>query len=73
MKKFEEQEALYKSLESSGIGFSTKFAYLLAKWIISYEDDHTTVKPQSDNKTARKSKNPAYMNTLEWHLRVTSA
>ena len=49
-----------------------KFAYLLAKWLISYEDD-ITEKPQSDNKTARKSLDPADMNKFEQHLRVTSA
>ena len=42
-------------------------------WFISYEDDHITEKPQSDNKTARKSTDPAYMNKLEQQLRVTSA
>ena len=30
-------------------------------------------KPQSDNETARKSTDPAYMNKLEQQLRVTSA
>ena len=45
----------------------------MAKWLISYEDDHITEKPQSDNKTARKSTDPAYMNKLEQQLRVTSA
>ena len=49
------------------------FACLLAKWLISYEDDHITEKPQSDNKTARKSTDPACMNKLEQQLRVTSA
>ena len=47
---------------------------LLAKWLISYEDDHITEKPQSDNKTARKSTDPAYMNCSSiQQLRVTSA
>ena len=58
---------------SSRIEFSTKFAYLLAKWLISNEDEHMTEKPQSDNKTARKSTDPACMNKLEQQLRVTSA
>ena len=62
-----------RTTESSRIEFSTKFAYLLAKWLISYEDDHITEKPQPDNKTARKSTDPAYMNKLEQQLRVTSA
>ena len=39
----------------------------------SYEDDNTTEKPQSDNKTARKSTDPAYMKKLEQQLRVISA
>ena len=55
------------------IEFSTKFAYLLAMWLISCEDAHITEKPQSDNKTARKSTDPAYMKKLEQQLRVTSA
>ena len=45
----------------------------MAKWLISNEDDHITEKPQSDNKTARKSTDPAYMKKLEQQLRVTSA
>ena len=53
--------------------FSTKFAYLLAKWLISYEEDHITEKPQSDNKTARKSTDPANMSKLDQQLRVTLA
>ena len=32
-----------------------------------------TEKPQPDNKTARKSTDPAYMSKLEQHMRVTSA
>ena len=45
----------------------------MANWLISYEDDHTTEKPQSENKNARKSTDPAYMNKPEQQLRVTSA
>ena len=32
-----------------------------------------TEKPQSENKTGRKSTDPAYKNKLEQQLRVTSA
>ena len=49
-----------RATESSRIEFSTEFAYLLAKWLISL-DDHITEKSQSDNKTARKSTDLAYM------------
>ena len=62
-----------RATESSRIDFSKKFVYLLAKWLISFEDDHITEKSQSDNKTARKSTDPAYMSKLEQLLRVTSA
>ena len=45
----------------------------MAKWLISYEDDHITDKPHSDNKTARKSTDPAYMNKHGQQLTVTTA
>ena len=64
---------LTRATESSRMEFPTKLACLLAKWVISYEDDHITEKPQSGNNTARKSTDPAYMNKLEQQLRVTSA
>ena len=67
------ESARTRGTESSRIEFSTKFAYLLAKWLIRDEDDHMTEKPQSDNKTARKSTGSAYMKKLEQQLRVTSA
>ena len=54
--------------------FSVKPAYLQAKWIIRYEDDHTCDKPQSNSVAAMnlKIKDLDYMKKLGQQSRTTS-
>ena len=55
--------------------FSVMIAYLLARWIIRYKDDHTCDNPQPDSVTAmkRKIKDLDYVKELGQQSRTTSA
>ena len=43
-----------KATEHSRIEFSMKFACLFGKWFLSYNDNHLTEMPQSENETANE-------------------